>query len=285
VAEQLDASTCSDDERTRRGGDVHRQAHRGDRAGIRATLSSLLGDATDEGLIDRNPAALARIRKGKKRASDTRPPLKAWGPEEVATFLDRAAADEHPLWPLFHLAAYLGLRRGELCGLRWSSVDLDNAILYVERTRTSAGYRIIEDDPKSAASKAPVALDSPTIAVLRGLRKTQATARLSLGEAWAGGDYVFVRPDGQPWHPDAVSKGFGLLVSKYGLPRLSLHGLRHTSASVQIAAGVPIEIVSKRLRHADVKLTSAVYSHLVGTVGKDAAEATAALISQYRKTV
>jgi integrase len=131
---------------------------------------------------------------------------------------------------------------------------------------------------------AAVDLDTATVALLRSYRTRQSQHRLRLGAAWRAGDLVFVRADGLPWRPDYVSREFDRLVGVYGLPRITLHGLRHTSASLQIAGGVPIEVVSKRLRHAHSGITSSIYAHLVGDAGSQAADAVAALVDQHRKT-
>lgn len=252
---------------------------------IRAPLGSALGDAVDQGLLSSNPALNIRLRKGKKRAADDQPAPKAWGAPDVARFLDVVTADNHPVAVLFHLAAIHGLRRGELLGLRWPNVDLDNSTLRVEKTRTSAGKKVVEGPTKSDHSKATINLDPATVALLRMWKAQQARLQLYLGEAWEGEDIVFVREDGKPWTPNSVSSLFVHLVKKYEMPKINLHGLRHTSASLQIAAGVPVEVVSKRLRHANVTITSGVYSHLLDDAGSEAANAVANLVERHRKAV
>lgn len=245
---------------------------------VRATLSSALGDAVDSGLLASNPATQLRLRKGKRRAPTEQAPVKVWSAEQAAAFFARLAADDHPLYELLATAATTGLRRGELCGLRWASVDLDAGTLKVEHTRTSVGGKIVEGHGKSEHSRGVVDLDDDTVSMLRDWRTRQARQRLSLGSAWAAGEHTFTRADGVPWRPDYVSREFDRLVKVYGLPRLTLHGLRHTSASILIDKGIAIEVVSKRLRHANSTITSAVYAHRQRESGKQAADAVGSAI-------
>jgi integrase len=107
-----------------------------------------------------------------------------------------------------------GLRRGEACGLRWCEVDLDNGVLFVVRNQTTAGYRIVEGDPKTAAGVRAVALDRHTVRVLREHRRRQLehrARRLAAGKIWCDSRYVFVLPDGGPIHPGYVTQRRRLL--------------------------------------------------------------------------
>jgi len=89
-----------------------------------------------------------------------------------------------------------------------------------------------------------------------------------VGPAWIDTGLVFTREDGQGWHPDYVTKRFAALVRKHGPPPVSLHSLRHAAASLMLAAGTDIAVVSKRTRHSTIRLTSDTYWHLIGGVGR-----------------
>ena len=107
----------------------------------------------------------------------------------------------------------------------------------------------------------------------------QASERLAWGPSYENrDDLVFTRENGAPLDPDQVYKRFVRLVGRSGLPMIPLHHLRHVSASLQLAAGVDIAVVSKRLGHSKIDLTSDTYGHLIGAAGKNAAEAAAALV-------
>jgi len=246
---------------------------------VRATLRSALNAALRAGEVSRNVAALAEVPSAK------RPRVKIWDPDHLAIFLDATAAEGERLYPMLHLAAFAGLRRGELCGLRWQDVDLDARLVDVAWQRTTARHRVVESMPKTEGSESVVDIDEGTAEVLRMWRKQQREERLAAGPAWQETGLVFTREDGSGWHPDYITHRFGKLVARHGLPKISLHKLRHLAASLQIAAGVDIAIVSKRLRHSSIKITNDTYGHLIGTVGRDAAEAAAALVPlRSRKT-
>ncbi len=119
---------------------------------------------------------------------------------------------------------------------------------------------------------------------LKAWRKQQREERLAWGPAWQDTGLVFTREDGTGYHPDFVTYRFEKLVAHHGLPRISLHKLRHLAASLQIAAGVDIAIVSKRLRHSSIKITNDTYGHMIGTIGRQAAEAAAALVPLQHRT-
>jgi len=239
---------------------------------VRATLRSALNAALRAGEVSRNVAALAEVPSAK------RPRVKIWDPEQLAVFLDAVAAEGERLYPMLHLAAFAGLRRGELCGLRWQDVDLDAGLVDVAWQRTTARHSVVESTPKTEGSESVVDIDQGTTEVLRLWRKQQREERLAAGPAWQDTGLVFTREDGSGWHPDYITYRFGWLVARHGLPRITLHKLRHLAASLQIAAGVDIGIVSKRLRHSSIKITNDTYGHLIGSVGRQAAEAAAALV-------
>jgi integrase len=203
---------------------------------------------------------------------------KVWEPAILGAFLDRLEAAGDRFYPLVHLAAFTGPRRGEVAGLKWSAVDLERAMIKVERQHSTAGYEVVEGAPKTPESEGAVDIDSITVRVLRRWRAVQAAERLRWGPAYRDSGHVFTREDGVPYHPDYISKRFQRLVAAAGLPATRLHDLRHLAASLQLAAGVDIAIVSKRLRHSSIGITSDTYGHLVGTVGRDAAERAAALV-------
>ena len=123
-----------------------------------------------------------------------------------------------------------------------------------------------------------VNLDSGTIGVLLAHRLRQDEARRQHGFPTPTHDLVFTWPDGSGYSPEYVSRQFKLLSKRAGVPVKRLHDLRHGSASLQLAAGVPIAVVSQRLGHSTITLTADTYSHLLEGVGRDAAERAAALV-------
>jgi integrase len=245
---------------------------------VRATLRSSLAAAVKAGDVPRNVAALADVAKG------SRPRVKVWEPEQLGEFLDAIAADNERLYPMLHLAAFAGLRRGELCGLRWQDVDLEARTVDITWQRTAARHKVVESRPKTEESESMVDIDAGTADVLNTWRKQQIAERLAWGPAWQDTGLVFTREDGSGEHPDFVTYKFEKLVERHNMPRISLHKLRHLAASLQLAAGVDIAIVSKRLRHSSIKITNDTYGHMIGTIGRQAAEAAAALVPRRSKS-
>src|SRR3546814_10189890 len=149
-------------------------------------------------LIDRNPAARARTPRGE------RVEIVTWTSTQVAQFL-RGAADD-PLFALWVLLATTGLRRGEALGLRWKDVDLERATLSVSQTITAVQHGVIVSPPKSDRSRRRLGLDPDTIRVLTDHQQAQQRDRdlLGLGPA----PLVFCTPEGEPLHPDAVTRRF-----------------------------------------------------------------------------
>ena len=242
---------------------------------VNATLSSALESAIRQGKLDTNPARKAELPKSRRQK------VRPWTPEQFGEFLD--ACSGHRLALLFHVAAITGLRRGELCGLTWDDVDLDRGRIVVRRQRVVVGYRVVEGAPKSVAGEDRVVyLDQHTTQALRHWHATQQAERKQWGVAWVGTGHVFTRENGEPLHPDYVSKTFARLVRQSGLPYVRFHSLRHLAASLRIAAGEEIAAVSKQLGHSSISITSDLYGHLVEKAAKDAVERAAALVPRLR---
>lgn len=114
--------------------------------------------------------------------------------------------------------------------------------------------------------------------MLKAWKARQAAERLQMGAGWHDGDLVFTLPDGRPYHPERFSREFDRRVERHGVPRIRLHDLRHTWATLALAAGVPLKVVSERLGHATTAITADVYSHVTPTMGAEAAETVAGVI-------
>jgi integrase len=258
---------------------------------IRATLRAALNEAIRRQLLTTNVAGFVELPAGKRpkplvwtpervarwQATGERPsPVMVWTPAQTGQFLDHAAKD--PLYPLYHLAAFRGLRRGELCGLRWSDVDLDSRELAVRKQLAQIGWRVELTDVKTDSSHAPVALDANTVQVLRAHRASQHKQHLAAGPAWNDTNVVFARPNGQQLHPAEVTDRFLELTAQAGLPPIRLHDLRHGAATLALAAGADLKVVQETLRHSSITITADTYTSVLPQVAYAAAEATAALV-------
>jgi integrase len=166
------------------------------------------------------------------------------------------------------------MRRGELCGLAWGAVDLDKAVVQVERSleQTQAGLRF--KSPKTRSGRRTISLAGSTVETMRARRRRQLEQRLLLGMGkLTDEDLVFAKPDGAPYPPNDLSRDWWRATIALDLPRVSFHALRHTHASALIAAGLDVVAVSKRLGHSSPTVTLGVYSHLFHTSDTRAADA------------
>lgn len=186
--------------------------------------------------------------------------IQAWNSDDLRAFLDHVASDRlHALWLL---AALTGMRRGELCGVKWSDVNLDGGQLVVRRSRVPvSGRTIVETTPKTKNARS-IALAPATVAALRAHRKRQKEDRLACGPAWQDTGYMFTTEDGSPLRPDAVTQAFNEHVKAAELPRIVLHGLRHSHATIGLAAGESVKVMQERLGHRNIRTTLG-YTHVL----------------------
>ena len=169
--------------------------------------------------------------------------------------------------PVFRLLLLGGLRRGEALGLRWRDVDLDNRLITVRQQIVQVGGELVINPPKSRRGLRTVSVDPTTLASAG----TPGLLRSAEG-------LVFSGTDGAPLSPALVSRRFERLVAELGLPRIRLHDLRHTSASLGLAAGESLVEVSRRLGHSSVAITGDIYSHLDPTLTRASADRLARLL-------
>ncbi|MFJ9841628.1 tyrosine-type recombinase/integrase [Kitasatospora sp. NPDC101155] len=201
-----------------------------------------------------------------------------WTPDEAATFLCHGAehyADQ--LTDLFEVMLGTGMRRGEILALHWSDVHLMDRKLYVHWTLAAIDNSEIHlREPKTEASRAWISLSPRGMATLH----RQATIQMNTHpESWLEG-LVVGRPDGSPLRPQWVLDQLRKQTVELGLPRIGLHDLRHTAASIMIAADIPIAIVSKTLRHAILAVTIKLYGHLLKDSADRAVNALARALDQ-----
>jgi integrase len=225
--------------------------------------------AQRKGFASRNVAALADPPSAKLSAADHRP--QAWDASQCRAFLEATTRDR--LAALWHLFLATGARRGELLALRWADVDLETAEVRISRSRTTVGYEVSEQPPKTAAGLRTIAIASQVLAALDRHRRQQLEERLIAGPPWNETNHVFTNEIGQPLHPDWISKRFREISDATELPRIRLHDLRHSSATLLLDAGLSPRVVADRLGHADPALVLRVYGHTLARADERAANA------------
>jgi integrase len=229
----------------------------------RAPLSASMKLAIELGVIAVNPLMASRP----PRAQRSIP--RHWTLEQAREFLGFMEDDRtYPIWA-FLLGS--GLRVGELVWLRWGNVDLERRRVHVVEFVSALGYDLVASSGKSRDAVRSIELDAGLVRILRAQRKKQAEEQLA-SPTYVESDHVFTRPTGGRYHPANLSKLPRRMTSEVGLPRLTAHGLRHTSATLMLAKGVPPKVASERLGHADPTLFTNLYSHVTPTMQREAAD-------------
>ncbi|WP_329264910.1 site-specific integrase [Streptomyces pseudovenezuelae] len=224
-------------------------------------LRTALSAACREELIARNVAGLVEPPRASSRE------LSPWTLDETLDFL--AASRKDPLYAAFVLAIAMGLRRGELVGLRWTDVDLDKRVLYVRQQTQRRRGVLYDDDTKNRRNRA-LPLPAMCVAPLRWHRMRQVAARQRAGESWDDGGYVFATRNGRPVEPRNVYRSFTRVAQSAGLRVIRLHDARHGCATLLTAAGVAPRVVMEILGHSQISITMDVYTHVVQDTQREA---------------
>jgi integrase len=232
---------------------------------IRSVLRNALNRAVKWSLIARNPAALT---DPPRRETQRVIPLK---PDEARAAL--AAARGHRLEALISVGLFLGLRQGEILGLRWVDIDLDVGTLAVTQALQRIDGKLIVKAPKTKKSRRRLTLPASVVAALRAHRDRQAFERQAIGTHWQETGFVFTTTIGTPLDPRNVLRVWHGILAAAGVPRRSFHVTRHTAVSLLIAEGIPLKIIQEVLGHSLLSTTADIYGHLFPQAFTEAAEA------------
>ncbi len=251
---------------------------------VHSIVHAALKDAMRWNRVARNvadaatPPPVGSTRRGRRTT---------WTAPQLGAFLEFIADDRY-LTPWIFLAT-TGCRRGESLGLLWADLDLDGSTAIVSRQVTAIDHRIVVKDLPKTKRGHMVALDSNTVAMLRRWRAQQNEEKLLVGPGYLDEGYVFCKPDGTVYDPDRFSREFIRKQEQFNrahaeepLPRLTLHGLRHTWATLALHEGIDIKVVSDRLNHSSTFVTREIYTHVTPPMQSDAAERVAAQIFRRR---
>jgi len=244
---------------------------------MRTVLRSALHQAEREGLLVRNVAALSdppRIGQSEGRSLTVAEPRR---------LLDAASGDR--LEALYAITVVFGLRRGEALGLSWSDIDLDTGLVHVrqqlrrerlpvdQQKETGRKTQLVLRDLKTKKSRRILSLTPALDGLLRSHRARQARERLAAGPEWAEWNLVFTTQRGTPIDPDNFAHYFHRLCARADLGHWTPHELRHSAASIMLAQGAPLRVVSEVLGHASIAITKDIYGHLIGDEKREATEA------------
>ena len=232
------------------------------------TLSAVLYRAVKWKYIDSNPAERADLPSIAHRRAK-------YLDEPDAKRLLELLQEEPIMWrAVITFDLLSGLRRAEILGLRWCDIDLDNRILHIRQTWNYVpGVGCYIDTPKTEGSERTLKISQTAVGLLLGVQRWQAQQEGALGDTWDNADdRVFTREDGRPLFPDSITKWFAGFITRSGLPKVTVHSLRHTYASLMIANGTPLVNVSHSLGHAQVSTTTNIYAHVIAEAEAKAAQ-------------
>jgi integrase len=240
---------------------------------VHMIIRAALDLAVQREVVGRNVAAAAHLRPARAGNAVAR----TWTGAELARFLD--AARLHRLYPALHLAAHTGMRRGEIVGLKWCDLDITQRRLAIRRTMQCVGGQPVEFGVKTRTSRRSVELDCGTVTRLSRWRRRVQRDGLPAGID----DWMFCNTAGRYLNPQSMSQLFDRIVTAAELPRVRFHDLRHTHASLLIASGEDVKVVSERLGHANVAFTMHTYQHLLPGMSAAAARQFAALLAAHSR--
>lgn len=237
---------------------------------IHAILRRAFADAVRWNRLPSNPADGA---DPPRKSSAARNAMRTWSAPELHQFLEGVSQDR--LAACWRFLAMTGCRRGEALGLRWRDIDFARGQATI--LQAIVGGRATSE-PKSESGRRTIALDVGTLAALRRHREAQRLERDVFGDHYSDNDLVFCREDGTPMWPRSLSRAFSRRIAALDLPRIRLHDLRHTHATLALQAGIHPKVVQERLGHASISITLDIYSHATQPMQQDAASQVAALV-------
>ena len=236
---------------------------------IHVVLKQALAQARVWRAISHNPADLVKppkLARGEMQTVNT---------DQTAAMIE--AARGTPIFIPILLGVLCGMRRGEICALRWRSIDLDAGQLSVVASTEQGRGGMREKEPKSGKGRL-IALPPMLVAELRRHRMQQAEWLLRLGVRLTDDHYVCLREDGESVWPSSLTRAFRTFMRRHKLPQIRFHDLRHSHATHLLAANVHPKIAQERLGHSNVSITLNTYSHVVPGMQQEAAAKVDAVI-------
>lgn len=228
-------------------------------------LSVIMSDAVEKKKIRDNP--VDRIKRPKRQKF--KPSFYASG--QMRDLFK--AIENEPLAPLIIVTAVYGLRRSELLGLKWDSLDFRNKQVVIKHVVCRCSKIVEKDDTKTDDSYRTYPMTPELEAIFIRAKEKETKNRKLFGDRYQENEYVFKWDDGHPYSPDYITKTFHKILSRHGMPDIRLHDLRHSCASILLESGHNLKDVQQWLGHSDIQTTGNVYGHLTNqhlkTVGSD----------------
>lgn len=223
-------------------------------------LKAICRSAVEHRLLAENPTTAVKH----KKKNGTAMKIRALNPAQLSSLLDYWKDD--PIFGVVYMAALTGMRRGEVLGLWWQDLNLEERSLEVKRNLVSVAYSVEMTTPKSETSERIVYLPPQLVSYLQTLKSNRSEVALE-------SPHVFVNAKGEPFHPDYIRQRYRRRMVAWSGPSIRFHDLRHTWATIALDSGVGINAVSEMLGHHDAGFTYSVYGHALPHARSSAADA------------
>jgi len=231
---------------------------------IHRIMSKAFNEALKMQIIKRNVTTMVSIPKAVPYKA------KIYEEEEIITLLNNANGSDMSV-PIT-LAVALGLRRGEILGLKWADIDLAKSTLTVNNNLVSTNAGAVLTTPKTKTSHRALQMSKGIVILLKRHLLAQRESKLKLGTSYQDNDFVCCYPDGSIYQPKNFSKKFAWFLKKHNMPHVRFHDLRHSNATIMLKYGVPAKIASERLGHTSISVTMDLYSHVTASMQTEVAQ-------------
>lgn len=217
-------------------------------------IHQTLNEAIRNGLIQMNPCKYVELPKKQRYESSF------YSADQLKTLFEAIQGD--PIYPLVKITALYGLRRSEVLGLKWDSIDFTNGRLTIKHTVSKVTTTVCKDKTKNSSSHRSFPLSPEARDIFVRAKADEANNRRLCGNDYEENDFVFKWPTGKPFSPDYVSSHFSLLLKNNHLPHIRFHELRHSCSSLLLNNGFTLKDVQEYMGHADIQMTANIYGHL-----------------------
>ena len=233
-------------------------------------LKGCMDKAVLAGIIPRSPCVGIMLPKGQKKAAVI------YDEEQIKQLIAAAKGTEMEL--VIDMELCLGLRRGELLGLWWQDIDWEKKQIHIIRNRVVVNGKSVVKEPKTENSIRTIDMPDQLVQKLKLHQWACRANQQKLGAAYTQTDYIIVHPDGKPIYPEYLSQMLTKLQKKGNLPQCRFHDLRHLCATIMLLQGVNVKVAQERLGHKDITTTMNIYSHVLPSSAREAAEKIGSLV-------